>query len=60
MYKQISELKFFIAKNKEDNTHKIKATWIEIWDGMEQIGIADSMQGAFDFVDSYLEEIIKE
>ena len=60
MYKQISELKFFIAKNKDNNTHKTKAAWIEIWDGMEQIGLSDSMRGALDFVNSYLEEIENE
>lgn len=29
--------------------------WIEIWDGMEQIGLSDSIKGAINYVERYIE-----
>lgn len=60
MYKEHSELKFFLAKVKDSETHEIKSMWIEIWDGREQIGLSNSIKEAINYVEKYIENDGKE
>ena len=53
MYKQNSEIKFILVKLKDSETHKTETSYIEAWDGMECIGISDSMDEAIALVNNY-------
>ena len=54
MYKQNSEIKFILVKLKDSETHETKVSYVEAWDGMECIGISDSMDEAVISVNNYI------
>ena len=54
MIKEVSELKFVIIKIKNNKTHEILSSYIEVWDGMERVGMGSTMNEIETLVDDYI------